>query len=256
MNKKLIYLFFNQSIKEMLEYKTTSILSVVFGMIFFLIEILSGLIYFKYTNNLLGYTKYDYFYLINASYLIQNTYNFCFVKSHEELSDLIIYGELDYIFVRPLNSYWYFSFKSFDIPSLINIFGSIIFQIYLFSFYSISIKKIIYYILLILLGVLFLFCINRLFVCIFFWKEKATFLLGISEYLMDFSSRPRKIYPNYISFILVYIMPLILVINLPLDIQKNVNYIHLLYYNIYIIILFLMTYIVWFLGIKKYQSSN
>ena len=52
MNMKVYKIMISNSIQQMLIYRTTSLLIVVFGLIFYLFELFSGFVYFKYTDNI------------------------------------------------------------------------------------------------------------------------------------------------------------------------------------------------------------
>lgn len=76
MNMKVYKVMISNSIQQMFIYRTTSLLIVVFGLIFYLFELFSGFVYFKYTDNIMGWTKWDYFSLITTSTIIMYGYNF------------------------------------------------------------------------------------------------------------------------------------------------------------------------------------
>ena len=76
MNLKIYKAMLSNSIQRVLIYRTTSILIVVFSLFFYFLEMFSGMVYFSYTDNILGWTKWDYFSLITTAAIIQNSYSF------------------------------------------------------------------------------------------------------------------------------------------------------------------------------------
>lgn len=257
MSKKLYKVFISHSLQETLIYRSTSVFIVVFGILFFVIELVSGMVYFEYTDSLLGWTKYDYYMLICTSYIIQCGYQMLFSSAHESLCEKIIEGELDYIFVRPVNSFFYYIFYRADLPSAINLTIAIIVQVIIMSKKSYSILQMIGFVLFILLGIWFLFLLNQIVVMVSFWKEKSSKLMGMPEYFVDASTRPKDMYPNVIKYLLIWIIPIFTTINGPVDILKNdYNMVAFLWYFIYLVVFSFITYWLWLKGLKRYLSAN
>ena len=146
MNMKLYKAMLSNSIQRILIYRTTSILIVVFGLLFYFIEMFSGMVYFSYTDNILGWTKWDYFSLVTTATIIRYGYTFFFIWG-SDLSYTIVQGKLDYTLLRPLNSFWYYAFYMADFPSLINVILGIIVQGWIISRQHIGFFQIIMYIL-------------------------------------------------------------------------------------------------------------
>ena len=156
MNMKIYKAMLSNSIQRILIYRTTSILIVVFGLLFYFIEMFSGTVYFSYTDNILGWTKWDYFSLITTATIIRYGYTFFFIWG-SDLSYTIVQGKLDYTLLRPLNSFWYYAFYMADFPSLINVILGIIVQGWIISRQHIGFFQIIMYILFVIIGIWFQF---------------------------------------------------------------------------------------------------
>ena len=110
MNFRLYKKFLSHSFQEFLIYRTTAIVTIVFGLIFFLAEFIAGIIYFNYTETIYGWVKNDYLLLISVASVISYGYQFLFTVAHENLYEFILGGELDYILIRPVNSFLFYSF--------------------------------------------------------------------------------------------------------------------------------------------------
>lgn len=189
--------------------------------------------------------------------IIQCGYQMLFSSAHESLCEKIIEGELDYIFVRPVNSFFYYIFYRVDLPSAINLTIAIIVQVIIMSKKSYSILQMIGFVLFILLGIWFLFLLNQIVVMVSFWKEKSSKLMGMPEYFVDASTRPKDMYPNAIKYLLIWIIPIFTTINGPVDILKNdYNMVAFLWYFIYLVVFSFITYWLWLKGLKRYLSAN
>lgn len=257
MSYKLFLKLVNHSFQEFLIDRFTAFMTFVFGFLFFALEILAGFVFFEQTDNILGWTRTDYLLLVSTASTISFLYQTFFVVSHEYLAEAIIEGELDYAFLRPVSSLYYFALYRLDIPSLMNLVMCMACQIYFMQFYNVSFVQGVLFVVATLLAAYFVFILNQLAVSLSFWVEKASSVQGIPEYLVEMSSRPFVIYPNVIRFMFTWLVPVLIGINLPILIVKNDTYFA------YLIALcmgcLLGTYAivkVWAKGIEQYISAN
>ena len=256
MNMKIYKAMLSNSIQRILIYRTTSILIVVFGLLFYFIEMFSGTVYFSYTDNILGWTKWDYFSLITTATIIRYGYTFFFIWG-SDLSYNIIQGKLDYTLLRPLNSFWYYAFYMADFPSLINVILGIIVQGWIISKYHIGFFQVIMYIIFVIIGIWFQFLMFNFSDMISFWVDKAEQILWIPETLSETSSQPASIYPKWIRCFLMWLLPILTSFNLPVDIIRGkVNVVNMLWFVGFVGAFTIANYSIWHAGLKKYQSSN
>ncbi len=256
MNMKIYKAMLSNSIQRILIYRTTSILIVVFGLLFYFIEMFSGTVYFSYTDNILGWTKWDYFSLITTATIIRYGYTFFFIWG-SDLSYTIVQGKLDYTLLRPLNSFWYYAFYMADFPSLINVILGIIVQGWIISIHNVGFFQVIMYILFVIIGIWFHFLMFNFSNMISFWVDKADQILWIPETLSEISSQPASIYPKWIRCLLMWLLPILTSFNLPIDIIRGkVNMVNMLWYVGFVGAFTIANYRIWHAGLKKYQSSN
>ena len=256
MNMKIYKAMLSNSIQRILIYRTTSILIVVFGLLFYFIEMFSGPVYFSYTDNILGWTKWDYFSLITTATIIRYGYTFFFIWG-SDLSYTIVQGKLDYTLLRPLNSFWYYAFYMADFPSLINVILGIIVQGWIISRQHVGFFQVIMYILFVIIGIWFHFLMFNFSNMISFWVDKADQILWIPETLSEISSQPASIYPKWIRCFLMWLLPILTSFNLPIDIIRGkVNMVNMLWYVGLVAVFTIANYRIWHAGLKKYQSSN
>ena len=256
MNMKIYKAMLSNSIQRILIYRTTSILIVVFGLLFYFIEMFSGTVYFSYTDNILGWTKWDYFSLITTATIIRYGYTFFFIWG-SDLSYTIVQGKLDYTLLRPLNSFWYYAFYMADFPSLINVILGIIVQGWIISRQHVGFFQVLMYILFVIIGIWFHFLMFNFSNMISFWVDKADQILWIPETLSEISSQPASIYPKWIRCFLMWLLPILTSFNLPIDIIRGkVNMVNMLWYVGLVAVFTIANYRIWHAGLKKYQSSN
>ncbi|BDR56278.1 ABC-2 family transporter protein [Xylocopilactobacillus apis] len=257
MNLKILKSAWKLSFQEFLVYKTTSILTFILAALFFSIEIIVGMIYFSVESNLNGWTRSDYLLLISSITTITYIYNIFFIVGHENLSEDILEGNLDYLFLRPVSSYWYSALSHLDIPSCFNLVISGVMSVSIIISKRFNWVEILLYLLTIFLGTCFVFLMNQIAVTFSFWFEGFTALGGIVENTINLLSRPLSIFPQIIQTIFTYIFPVLLVTNMPVIIFKGKhNYYLLIYLLIYNLLMYVLSRKLWTLGVKRYSSAN
>lgn len=156
-----------------------------------------------------GFSFEQYELMIVSLASITYTYQFLFIGAHEALAEDIIEGDLDYIFLRPINSYFYYALRRLDFPSLIYLIVYIPVTIYLLVKFDLTPLDWLLVALFYVVGVLFVFAMNQLVIEVSFWKDTMTALNGVPEYLIDSANRPAKIYPKFIRMFLVNVIPVL-----------------------------------------------
>lgn len=257
MSVKLLFKLIQHSVQEFLINRFTALVTLIFGLLFFSLEIIAGFVFFNHTETILGFTQTDYMLLIANATTVSFLYQTLFVVSHESLADAIIEGELDYTLIRPVSSLMFYALYRIDIPSFINLGIALAVQIYFTLYYTLSALDSFVYVCSILLSTYLVFLLNHLAVCVSFWIEKAGAIQGVPEYLVEFASRPLVVYPNVVRFIFTWLLPLVIGINLPVLIVKQQAYMYGLIALVLVNILgTLLLKSVWRRGIAHYVSAN
>ncbi|MCR5640215.1 MAG: ABC transporter permease [Lachnospiraceae bacterium] len=245
------------SVREFVIYRMTATLTVLFGLMFYGIELLAGVVYYQFTDSIMGMTRNDYMILITTANIIQMGYELLFVTSHERLEDAIIEGELDYALIRPVNSFFYYAFQRIDIASGVGLLVSVAFLCFFLRGTALTGIRVAGYIVGLFLGIWMLFLVNHNIVMLSFWVEKSSKIAGIPEYLFELASRPRGIYPSILVWILSYILPFFTAIHCPIEMLSNKGSVMgVAYYLLFLVIVSAITYLLWNKGLKKYASAS
>jgi len=257
MTFRLYRILVGQSLSEATAYRGTTLLIVTFGLLFYVIELLAGLVYFSFADHIYGWSLMDYFSLITSANIITYGYQTLFIAAHEELASQINEGKLDYILLRPVNSYWFNVLFRMDFPSLINLIVVVIVQVILQVKQGATVQLAILYLVTIGLGVIFVFLINQIIVTLAFWVDNLSALNGLPETLMDASARPDRIYPKVIRAIFLWGIPTLTATNLPINvIQNRFSISQLSVYVGIILVLWGASYVEWIHGVRRYASAE
>lgn len=244
------------SLSKFLIYKSTSILVVIFSLLFSIAEYLLGYIYFNYTDNLGGYSYYDFILLITTSKIIFFTYEILFVVSHSNLIEGIIEGTIDYDILRPVDSMNFLSCRELEFSSLISILLPIGILGVILSTYQLTVLGVLLFFFMLTLGVLLYYHINQFVINLAFWIEKPYTIFGFVEDMFDLGVNPKRIFPGMIYIIFTYIFPILMITNLPIEVLKgSVNYFDILYLILFYLALRTINRFLWRKGISRYSVS-
>ncbi|BDR59758.1 ABC-2 family transporter protein [Lactobacillus xylocopicola] len=258
MRKKHILLsIWRQSIEQFLIYRTTSVITFALALIFLLIQLYVGNFYFEDINSVAGWTKNQYFILITFTNSATYLYNIFFIVGHENFSEAILQGDLDYSLIRPVSSYWYLVGTNIDIPSIFNFFLSVILLAKYLRIELVGINQVVLISVELIMSSITIFLINQICISVTFWINGLTALYGAVEDMISFATHPRQIFPKLVQYIFTFLIPILLVTNIPVELVfGRVSWTYLLYFWIIITILYVISILMWKYGTKKYSSAN
>ena len=256
MSKEVLKSIWKQSVVSFLIYRSTSIITIVLATVFLVIELLVGKIYFSY-GSVNGWTSKDYYILITFMNSATNLYNLFFIIGHENLAEDILEGELDYIFVRPVSSYWYAVMGELDLPSVFNLLLSGGLMAHYLMEGQIAGWNCFLIVVMVFLTAALIFLLNQIVISLNLWFDGLSALAGIVEDVVGWASRPRQIFPKVIQQLFLFVVPVLMASNLPEEVViRQKNYWMLGYYVLFLAGLYLFSKWVWKKGTKRYSSAN
>lgn len=253
---KIYRVLLAQSLSETLTYRLTAALTAIFGVLFYLIELVTGGIYFSFTTTIYGWSFLDYLNLITSANLISYGYQFLFVAGHEDLTDQILSGNLDYDLLRPINSFVFHAAYRIDFPSLVTLLLTAGIECRILIRLQPTPINVVGYLVAIVIGIAFVFALNQIVVTLAFWVDGLTALNGLPEYLMSAAARPAKIYPRLIQQLFLWVIPALAVTNVPAQFGHNRPTWWLLWSALVTGGLLVIAYFEWQRGLLKYVSAN
>ena len=253
---KILTAIWRQSIQEFLIYRTTSIITFILALAFLVIELITGTIYFSENRSIPGWTENEYFILITFVNFSMYMYNTFFILGHEELNEDILEGNLDFVLIRPVSSYWLSAGRKLDFPSIFNFLITFILLLNFLNKENVTLIQVIVFCFLILVTAFFIFVLNQIFLSFLFWFNGVSELGGIIEDLFSFASRPKKIFPRIIQNIFVFLFPVLLATNISNQfLKKGINS-YFFYYLVLIAVFYIISRILWKFALNSYTSSN
>lgn len=256
---RVLRLLAQRSLAQMLAYRLSALFVILFGSLFAAAEVVSILVYYQYAPDIAGWDLHSFLALAASYGLIQYIYQFCFVQSHEELMDRIIEGDLDYDLIRPLDAQFLCSLKTLDYPSLVNLMIPIGLLVYSWPHLGVpfAVGTVLLYAALVVCGVALYYLLSQFFVTLAFWVERPQKLGGVTEYLFDFASRPRAVYPRAMQFALSFVLPVLTAVNMPADfLRGQFDLPAFVVFAGMLVALWAAVRAQWRLGLRRYASAN
>ena len=265
MDLKYLYLWisiFKYSLSRDMEYKTNFIGSLFVDTIYYITWYYFFEIIYSKTEALGDFDREDILVFLIATFFVDTLYMMLF-DGASYLREHIRTGSLDFILLRPVNSQFLISFRyirSYTLVSLL-VLTIILFNV-LSSFHpeSLNIFNIFLFILSILIGVLIWYCFEFITSCLTFYFRDFRTGGWLTHEIMKFSMRPDSIYSGFIRKILFTILPMALVASVPARLLLNgltfQNQKYLISQFIVVTVLFLISRLIWRIGLKKYESAQ
>lgn len=217
-----------------------------------------NVLYLK-VDTIAGWNYHQMILLVLSNALLDSCMTFFFNDGLSEIPTLINNGNMDLVFLKPINSRVYLSFRKFETSQLINMLLMV--SIFIYYVHSMGLTytfgQIVISVLLVANGVFILYNIFFLNMILSFWTVK--FDNGVSMFyqLYNFGNKPMEMFPKHIRKIFIYLIPMITAFNF------SVKYIsHSLSTNFVIVafacsgVLFLITQYVFKCALKKYTSAS
>ncbi len=245
------------SLKKLINYKNTNLMIILFTLIFNLAELINLLVIYQFTDNISGYSFYDYLIIISSVHLATQLYIIFNINSHDQLFDKIVEGELDYDLLKPINSRSFLSFREIELSGFVSLCFPLGVFCYALSNFNLSLLTTPMVFLGILIQFYFFYILNSIAVALGFWFERASFLLGLVENSIELFSHPRKIFPSFVYLTMAYLFPILLSTNLIIDMiyfEFN-NMRNIIYFIFFTTILRFFLSWLWKKGTKKYCVS-
>lgn len=169
------------------------------------------------------------------------------------LSDTINNGKLDAYLVQP---------KNVLISSITNevetsAIGDMIYAYIMLFVYGFTIPRFVLYTIFIICGGLILTCVSVIFSSLSFWFSKSDVITDrVNSIMTNFATYPDGIFKGIVKIILFTMIPVGIANYLPVRIIREFNINLFLIVILVTILLVVISFVVFYKGLKKYSSSN
>lgn len=237
--------------REMLN-KTTFIINILFMILNNACFIVQWIILFSIKKNIAGYDLKKVLLLWGIAASTYGFSHFFFKKSYN-LSDIINNGKLDSYLVQPKNVLLYAITTDVETSAI----GDMIYGYIMLFIYGFTIPRFLLFTLFTICGGLILTAISVILCSLSFWFQKSDTIADIGNSLMtNFATYPDGIFKGIVKVLLFTLIPVGIINYIPVSVLSDFNInLTLLVIGVTIIVV-ILSFIVFYRGLRRYSSSN
>lgn len=215
-------MFRNSLIREM-SFKANFLLWLLVELLWFLGQIVFIEVLFQYVNQIGDWSKWEVVLLIGTHQLIGQIFQAFFYVNVANLPELVRTGKLDFLLLQPIDSQFAVSTRQFGLDNVINAVVGV--GIVVFSLIKLQIvphlSQVLLYIAAVGLGVTVHYSIMFFLATMSFWIVRAQGLIYGYYNLFNIARYPDRIFRGIFRFIFSWLIPVIIVANVPAKILIN-----------------------------------
>ena len=240
-------------------YRVNFINSIIASIGWGVISILSMFILTSRNTSIYGWTRNELLLLSGVYSIVVALFHAFFARNFDRFSRIIHLGQLDLILLKPIDAQFNISFTIFHFTALSRLFIALIFSIWMLSVMHIhfSFLQLIFFIMLIFLGVTIFYGVWFLFLTITIWFSN---LSNIKDFLYNFNNLGR--YPSEILFktgnvILLLFLPLTYVASVPVKVLlTKATVSEIIIMLLFAIVFFVSSRKFWQFALRFYTSAS
>jgi ABC-2 type transport system permease protein len=206
----------NSLIREM-SFKANFILWMVVEVLWFLGQIVFFSIIFGSINQIGDWTKWEVVLLVGTHQIIAQLFQAFFFVNVANIPELVRTGKLDSLLALPIDSQFAVSSKQFGLDSIINAcLGAVVVIISLVQLHFVPhLVHVVLYLVALGFGVAIHYSIMLTLAAISFWIIRAQGLVYGYFNFLNIARYPDVIYPRLFRFIFSWLIPVVIVANIP-----------------------------------------
>ena len=250
----------NSLIRE-LSFKANFILWMVVEVLWFCGQIIFFGIIFGQVDRIGDWTKWEVVLLVGTHQMIAQFFQAFFFVNLSNIPELVRMGKLDSLLVLPIDSQFAVSTKQFGLDSILNAaLGGVVVLVSLVKLQiTPSISAILLYTIAVIFGVVVHYSIMLTLAAISFWIVRAQGLVYGYFNFLQIARYPDVIFPRLFRFVFGWIIPVVIVANIPARIliksagQSAWLMLHLVIAGA---IAFILSRIFWRFALRHYSSAS
>lgn len=212
----------NSLIRDMM-FRSNFWIEVVSSMAYMLLNLAFYLIVYQYTDEVAGWTKYEFFVFVSTTMFVNSLMQAFFMPNAAELSELVRTGGLDFALLKPIDTQFLVSLRKMSWSSLGNFCVAAVVMVWALSRLEgrpDGWAPFLLYPLYVVSGVLILYSVMVTLASTSIWLGRNQTLYDYWFYITNLSRYPMEIYHgsmlgDAIAVAFTFILPILVVINVP-----------------------------------------
>ncbi len=221
---RILLRFWKNSLIREMSFRGHFIINVASEVVWVVMLLIFIKVIFSKTPDVRGWTEYQYIFLMGTHMLVTSIFEAFFFGNCWRVSELVRSGDLDFVLVRPASAQFLLSFERIDFSPLANVPVSLAVCGYSLAQLGTPVTafQVGLFFLLIGGGVVILYALLFMFAITSVWLIRQTGINHLWFYTVSLARYPAEIYKRFAGgtlwFTLVFIMPVLMVSNLPANV--------------------------------------
>jgi ABC-2 type transport system permease protein len=260
--KRYIHLygvFIKNCLARELDFRMNFIVNLVDSFIWFVLSLLFFKSIYSQVPAVGGWSFEQTLLLVGTAQMIIAVYFTLFINNLPKLQKYVSSGSLDFILLKPCDHQFFISLRYFNMGGIANFVPSIILIGYALVALKIKLTfiSVAAYIVLVISGILIGYAIWYIIMTLSIYVIKINALHELFLSTTKFIEYPISIYKGVSQFIMVFLLPMIIIANYP--VQLLLGKISLASASVSILVsvgFMVVARIFWLLSVNKYQSAS
>lgn len=132
-------------------------------------------------------------------------------------SQIIHYGDLDIVLLKPVDSQFQMSLWIFDLSSLLRFLFASIFAVYLIIIFHITVSliSILFFLILSTASIILLYSITFIMLTLTIWFTRLSNLIDLINTVTNASRYPKEMFEHLTTFVFFILLPIVIIISTP-----------------------------------------
>lgn len=240
-------------------YKANFITSIISSVGWGVFSILFIILLTSKTSSIYGWSREEIILLTGFYNIIIGTFHVLFSRNFERFSDIIFFGQLDSLLLKPADSQFLLSFWFFNYIGLLRVIIGIIFSFYmLFQMHiSFTIITIAIYVIFSAVGIILLYSLWYILLTLTIWFTRLSNVVDLLSQINGITRHPPEIFTRFKGFILIFLLPLTLIVALPTKVFLNkLSFAEGAELILFALMLFFISRKFWKIALRFYTSAS
>jgi len=210
--------FVRSCIVREMGFRASFLMGVVRSGFYLALALVNIEILFSYTDSLAGWSKPQMWLLLGVASLADSIQAFAIRPNMERISGYLIYGDMDFILLRPISAQFTTTLRYinvYQIPQMFINVGLIAYALDNMG-WTPALGHVVIFCLMFLTGLMILYSLRLVISTLSFWLIRQAPNIGeLFGILFEASRYPKRIFPDFLQFVLTFIVPLAFVTIFP-----------------------------------------
>lgn len=174
-------------------------------------------------KNVAGWTQPEMLLLTGSLLIILGLFELHFKRSFQQMPDTILYGNLDDLLLKPIDSQFLLSYAHMNIFGLWRVLVGVGFSISIIQRFHILIHaaEVFGYLVCLLAGLVIYYCIWFILSTLLIWFPRLSNILDVANSLNHVSRFPPEMYREFSSLLYFFLLPYMFITATPVHILLN-----------------------------------